>query len=187
MRWFWSQAYRPGDLALPVVSKSLSLQEPRMSHPTNGANNAKAVGRIKRDEVISARRVAHPNRSSGHCLSTTTSASVDPCKAAAPILQIPGSWRLDVREGGVFPLSHSSPGWGWEANAGTWVPELGSFQYSRLCLQWALDGYRQTGWRVSFHCTDRAGATMCVLETSGSFLCPTLGSSYTDFQSSSRP
>ena len=46
-RWFWSQAYRTGNLALPVVSKSLSLQEPRMSHPTNGANNAKAVGRIK--------------------------------------------------------------------------------------------------------------------------------------------
>lgn len=31
-----------------------------MSHPTNGAHNAKAVGRIKWDEVIYVWRLAHP-------------------------------------------------------------------------------------------------------------------------------
>lgn len=142
-RWFWSQAYQPGHLASLVISKSLSLQEPRMAHPTNGANNAKAVGRIKWDEVISVRRLAHPNKSSGHCLSTTASASEDSCKPVAPILQIPRSWRLDVREAGVLSLSQSSPGWGWEANTGTWCQHSASSTI-HLCVSSGL-------WM----CTDR--------------------------------
>lgn len=93
---------------------------------------------------------------------------------------LPRSWRLDVRETGVLTMSHSSPGWGWEAKAGSWVPDLVSSHYSHLCLQWALDAYRQTEWRVIFHHTDRAGSTVVyILETSWGFLFPALGSTVT--------
>lgn len=106
--------------------------------------------------------MAHRNKSSGYCLSTTASASVDSCKAAVPIPPVPPplprSWRLDVREAGELPVSYSSLGVaGWEANAGTEVPEFVSFHYSHLCLQWALDACRQTEWRVNSSSTVQTG------------------------------
>lgn len=90
---------------------------------------------------------------------------------------------------GSYQVSHSSPGCGWEANAGTWVPGFISFHYSHLCLQWAWDVCRQTEWRVSSIPLNRQGWSNLGVY-SGNFWelsVPIPGKhSHTDFQSRSR-